>query len=77
MRIRLVGPPGACDKVTAALRTLAALDVTSVSPHRPTRGQGRDVRVYIDADVVEPDRATPEITSASPAPAGDELEQRR
>ena len=59
VKIRLTGLPPEVDQAVNALSDAQALDVIEVSSPYPNRGDSRQVRVYIEAQLCADGRADP------------------
>ena len=57
MKIRLMGLPAEVDQAVTIIRNAQALDVTQVDGPYPNRGNSRQVRIYLEAQL-RPDRGT-------------------
>jgi rRNA processing protein Krr1/Pno1 len=59
MKIRLTGLPAEIDQAVSVINDAQALDVIEVSNPYPNRGDSRQVRVYIEAQLHPDGEAVP------------------
>ena len=59
MKIRLTGLPAEIDQAVSVINDAQALDVIEVSSPYPNRGDSRQVRVYIEAQLHPDSGAAP------------------
>ncbi|NJP33711.1 hypothetical protein [Micromonospora thermarum] len=64
MKIRLMGLQEECEAALHELRTAPRLAILEVSGPYPNRGDSRQVRVYVEAQLYQPP------ASAAPDPSG-------